>query len=136
ERAGHRYPPRLEYAQKSQLRSWNGCTVHIDRCRSGFCIYDLLRRDFAVRKALNGNQAIMNPPDSQPSAFRFDDPRQARIYERLARLVGSGPAAFFRDGCRIMQNPSAFESTTHVVSHLLREIESALRDVVEPISKK
>lgn len=58
------------------------------------------------------------------------DPQQRRISERLDRLVGPGTAAFFRDACRLMIEPSRFESTTHQVSHLLREIESALRNVL------
>ena len=66
--------------------------------------------------------------------FRFDDPRQARIFERLKRLVGEGPAAFYRDACRLMTEENDYESTTHLVAHLLREIESALRDVLEPVA--
>ena len=75
-----------------------------------------------------------------------------RIYDRL-RLVGPGPAAFFLDACRLMEEstssvPGAADfaavgsqrasdqsvklaSTTHLVSHLLRDTESALRDVLE-----
>lgn len=67
------------------------------------------------------------------SAFRFPDPRQQRIYEELQELVGPGPAAFFRDACRLMANPDQFRTTAHLVGHLLREIESALRAVFRPI---
>lgn len=72
-------------------------------------------------------------PDSN-SAFRFSDPRQARVHERLERLVGPGPAAFFRDACRLMENQPGLETVTHLVGHCLREVESALRDVLKPIS--
>jgi hypothetical protein len=34
-----------------------------------------------------------------------------------------------------MEEGKPFRSTTHLVAHLLREIESALRDVLEPISR-
>ena len=66
--------------------------------------------------------------------FQLTDPRQIRIHERLGRLVGAGPAAFFFDACRLMEQTPSYQSTTHLVAHLLREIESALRDVLEPVS--
>lgn len=64
--------------------------------------------------------------------FRLNDPRQGRIYRRLT-LVGPGPASFYRDSCHIMALSPLLDSTTHLVAHLLREIESALRDVLEPV---
>ncbi len=42
-------------------------------------------------------------------------------------MIGEGPAAFFRDACQMMAKPSGLGSTTHVVGHLVREIESAMR---------
>lgn len=71
----------------------------------------------------------------QSGAFRFEDPRQRRIHERLL-IVGPGPAAFFRDACRLMTADPSFESTTHLVSHSLREIESGLRDVLESFHQR
>jgi len=65
--------------------------------------------------------------------FRFTDPRQQRIYEELMELVGPGPAAFFRDVCWLMENKAVLHSTSHLVAHLLREIESAVRGVLKPI---
>lgn len=59
-------------------------------------------------------------------------PRQERISKRLNRLVGPGACAFFEDSCWLMENNNSLGSTTHLVSHLIREIESALRDVLEP----
>lgn len=67
----------------------------------------------------------------QPEPFEFSDPRQKRIHKNLL-LVGPGPAAFFRDAYRIMTTRPC-EATSHLVAHLLREIESALRDVLEPL---
>jgi hypothetical protein len=69
------------------------------------------------------------------ASFKFTDSRQVRIHERLGRLVGPGAAAFFLDACRLMEESKPFQSTTHLVAHLLREIESALRDVLEPVSR-
>lgn len=73
----------------------------------------------------------MNDRELPNSAFRFTDPRQERIYRRLL-LVGPGPAAFFRDASRLMASSRPLETTPHLVAHLLREVESALRDVLLP----
>jgi hypothetical protein len=62
------------------------------------------------------------------------DPRRLRIRWRLSKLVGPGPMAFYRDACDLMDDPERFQSTTHLVAHLMREIESALRDVLVPLS--
>ncbi len=64
--------------------------------------------------------------------IRFNSPIRERIHRRLG-LVGAGPQAFYRDALRLVTGPCV-ESTTHLLSHLLREIESALRDVLEPIA--
>jgi len=74
----------------------------------------------------------MEPEQSKPSPFRFTDPRQERIYRRL-RDIGPGPAAFYRDACQLMESSAGLASTTHIIAHLLREVESALRDVLESI---
>ncbi len=62
------------------------------------------------------------------------DPRRLRIRWRLGKLVGPGPTAFYRDACDLMDDPARFQSTTHLVAHLIREIESAFRDVLVPLS--
>jgi len=72
----------------------------------------------------------LKPPNPKP--FRFENPKQERIHRRLS-LLGPGPASFFLDACRLMATPW-LEATTHLVAHLLREIESALRDVLEPLA--
>jgi hypothetical protein len=65
--------------------------------------------------------------------YQFSYPEQERIYRRLDALVGRGAAAFYKDACHLMAMDSPLESTTHLVGHLLREVESSLRDVLEPI---
>lgn len=65
--------------------------------------------------------------------FRFVDPRQKRIHRRLA-IVGQGPAAFYKDAAHLMSEPLLHVSTTHLVGHLLREIESGLRAVLQTTS--
>ena len=72
----------------------------------------------------------MQPLPSGPPA----DPRRVRVRWRLSKLVGPGPTAFYRDACDLMDDPKRFQSTTHLVAHLIREIESALRDVLVPLS--
>jgi hypothetical protein len=69
-------------------------------------------------------------PDFSPQTFRFTDPRQARIHGRLA-LVSPGIATFYRDACFVVAS-SALATTTHLATHLLREIESAIRSVALP----
>jgi AIG2 family protein len=73
-----------------------------------------------------------NEATENQELFRFADPRQERIHKRLA-ILGSGAAEFFYDACRLMITRPLFKSTTHLVSHLIREIESSLRDVLEPL---
>jgi hypothetical protein len=65
--------------------------------------------------------------------FKLDD-RQALIFERLGRLVSPSIAAFYHDACRHMVIKPPFATTTNIVGHLLREIESSLHDVLEPIT--
>lgn len=65
--------------------------------------------------------------------FHFLDSNQQRIYEGLKELLGPGPAAFFLDACRLMADPYQFRTTAHLVGHLLREIESALRAIFGPL---
>ena len=64
-------------------------------------------------------------------AHRFEDPRQRRIYERLFRLVGAGLADFYRDACGLVEATQPVPTTSHLVGHLVREIESGLRKVLE-----
>lgn len=75
----------------------------------------------------------LKEPSSKP--FRFSDPRQERIHRRLL-LVGLGPASFYRDACRLMKDEPPLDATTHLVAHLLRDIESALCNVLESVADR
>lgn len=68
--------------------------------------------------------------------FRFQTSRQKNLYIKLRRILGPGPATFYREACSLMVQPQQFESTTHLVAHLLREIESAVRHVLLPYDFK
>lgn len=63
---------------------------------------------------------------------RLLSPRQERIAARLFSQVGPGPAAFFREACELVREEPKRRSVTHLVAHLLREVESAVRSVLEP----
>jgi hypothetical protein len=65
--------------------------------------------------------------------YKFSYPEQNRIYQRLFTLVGPGAATFYKDACCLMEMDPPLESTTHLVGHLLREIESSLRAILKPI---
>lgn len=64
--------------------------------------------------------------------FRFADPGQEEIFRRLGRLVGPGPALFYRDACRHMAAEDPMDTVTHQVGHCVRELEGAMRDVLRP----
>lgn len=61
--------------------------------------------------------------------FKFRDSRQVRIYNRL-KLVGEGTPNYYKDACQLLETQPSFETTTHLVAHLIREIESSLRSVL------
>ncbi len=50
-------------------------------------------------------------------------PRRERIHRRL-RLLGEGPAAFYRDACNIADSTVSLETGGHLLAHAVREIES------------
>lgn len=57
---------------------------------------------------------------------------QDRVVRELERLIGDGPAGFFRDACVLMALTPPLPTTTHLVAHLLREVESGVRYALEP----
>lgn len=61
-----------------------------------------------------------------------ETPRQREILRRL-RLVGGAPASYFADACRLMAQESPLGSQTHLVAHLLRELNSGLLGALEPM---
>ncbi len=73
----------------------------------------------------------MQPENLTSKPYRFSDTQQERIYDGLL-LVSLGAASFYRDACRIMEADPSFDSATHLVAHLIREIESSVRWALEP----
>lgn len=78
----------------------------------------------------------MEDNQRQILTFRFSDSREEAIYRRLL-LMGPGPSAFFRDACHLKSSSSIInlKSTTHLIAHCLREIESAIGSVLSPLSE-
>ena len=60
-------------------------------------------------------------------------PDQARLADQLSQLRLPDSATLYRDACRLMEAPESLASTSHLVAHLLREVESSLRQVIRPI---
>jgi hypothetical protein len=52
---------------------------------------------------------------------------EANLDERQQRI--------FVDACRLMKIEPSLETTTHLVGHCIREIESALRDLLVPLGR-
>lgn len=73
----------------------------------------------------------MGPDESGISRPWFSDERQERIYQKLRLRVGDGPAHFYREACQVRGDPR-FTTATHLIAHLLREVESSLRSVTLP----
>ncbi len=72
------------------------------------------------------------PPPGSPSP----DGRRMRVTLRLRKLVGQGGSDFYKDACALMDDPYRLSSTSHLVGHLIREIESSLRDVLQPLAQE
>lgn len=59
-------------------------------------------------------------------APQFKDRKTERVYRRLS-LLGPGPAAFFADAYRLMETETPFATRSHIVGHVLRELEGGVR---------
>jgi hypothetical protein len=59
-------------------------------------------------------------------------PRQESIAAQLREMIGEGPAVLFSDACLILSRDPRPASASHIVAHLLREVESAVRSVLQP----
>ncbi|MEL6769518.1 MAG: hypothetical protein AAFP18_00445 [Bacteroidota bacterium] len=57
-------------------------------------------------------------------------PRQQTTVEKLKQVGLGDAAAFYRDGCRVIEQREVLEAATHLLAHCAREVESALRQVL------
>jgi hypothetical protein len=60
--------------------------------------------------------------------------RQLRIEQRLADLIGDGAAVFFRDALKFVSGEIEVESSSNVIWHYAREIESAVLTALNPLA--
>jgi len=70
----------------------------------------------------------MSQPTRPP--FRFPNKRYERVHDLIGRLVSEGLAQFFADAIALSQERPPFRTATHLVGHLIRDVESAVRDVL------
>jgi hypothetical protein len=75
----------------------------------------------------------MSPPPAPSQAFPLTTPRQEQIFRRLRDQVSDGAAAFYLDACRLLVMRPPLATLTHLVGHALREVDSAVHDVLLPI---
>ena len=68
-----------------------------------------------------------------PSRPQLVGARQQRIHDLLSRLVSEGVADFFADACGIQSRDYVFRTKSHIVSHLIREVESGVREVLKTL---
>ena len=73
------------------------------------------------------------PPASSPV---FGSSEEQHVYGRLRRLIGEGPAIFFRDAAALRWGHRDLNARSHLVGHLVRDVESALRAVCAPAGAK
>lgn len=71
-------------------------------------------------------------PRAYGHATTSHTPEQVEIV-RLLKLFGPGPVAFFSDACQLLHHDPTLESVTHLVGHLLRELDGWMRDVMRPM---
>lgn len=61
--------------------------------------------------------------------FRFSSERQKQLYNKL-KLISPDAVAFYKNAYQLLATDPLLESTTHLVGHLFREIESSIRKVL------
>ena len=76
----------------------------------------------------------MDSPERPRRPTRFVDKRELQIYDALL-FLGPGPAVYFRDACSVMAEEPPYPTTSHIVGHLVREVESAIREVLVAAAK-
>ena len=74
--------------------------------------------------------------ESKRKPFLITDPRQRRIYDRLQSLVDPCAAAFYHDAVELMETRPPYQTLTHTMGHFMREVESALREKLDPLAPR
>ena len=63
-------------------------------------------------------------------------PRQERVVKRLREQISEGTAEWFTAACELLAQEPQPRALTHLVGHLYREIEGAVRFVLDPVKEK
>ena len=63
-------------------------------------------------------------------------PRQERVVKRLREQISEGTAEWFSAACELLAQEPQPRALTHLVGHLYREIEGAVRFVLDPVKEK
>ena len=75
----------------------------------------------------------MTPRQQPPPALT---PRQERVVKRLREQISEGTAEWFTAACELLSQEPHPRALTHLVGHLYREIEGAVRFVLDPVKEK
>ena len=65
--------------------------------------------------------------------FGFRDEGEAAVAQLLHHLFGPHPVAYLTDACKIMYSPDRWTAGSHLVGHLVRELESMVRTGLLPL---
>ena len=84
---------------------------------------------------LRERRLIVDALQDTPKNFTFANVMEERVFRDLFE-IGPAPAGFYRDACYLMSLRGPLPtSTTHLVAHLLREVNGALIDVIAPLGE-
>lgn len=75
------------------------------------------------------NVTLDSTTNPLPEPFRLTGP-QRLLSGRLYRLIGPAAAEFYEDMCKWLVEKPNYITAAHLVGHMLREIESAVRDIL------
>src|SRR5436190_14413881 len=131
----HRRPesPRRYARRSSAARSRTAAVASPGGAAGEGGCASLTNRQASISSRLTAVAQAAARTAAMPDRWLPTDPRQREIHRLLQQLVGGEPAAFFLDACRLMDGDYRLEATTHVVGHLLRELDLVLRAVLRPI---
>lgn len=60
--------------------------------------------------------------------------RRTTLIRELRELIGDGPAALYHDACQIVEGHVVLQAPNEILGHLMRELDSAVREVLGGLS--
>jgi len=73
---------------------------------------------------------------TENNELKFHGEAEAVVGHLLEQLFGLHTVAYFTDACRIMYSPGQWAAGSHLVAHLVRELESMVRAGLLPLAYK